>query len=101
MAGWEVPGMGTRERAQTPENSVERNPQCWRQGGGRSSWGERLLGEEGGSQGCRTNGSGLVEGGQRQICCKMVRRGSLEGVVQRNTIRTVLLEAAGVDMKYV
>lgn len=99
--GVEVPRIGTRERAQTPEKSVERNPQCWRQGGGRSTWEERLLGEERGSQGCRTNGSRLVEGGQRQICWEMVRTGSLEGVVEKNTIRTVLLEIAGIDVKYV
>lgn len=101
MGGWEVPRMGTRERAQTPEKSVERNPQWWRQGGGRRTWEERLLDKEEGFQGYRTNGSRLVEGGQGQIYWEIVRIGPLEGLLERNNIRTVLLEVAGIDVRYV
>lgn len=93
--------MGTRERAQTPEKSVERNPQWWREGGGRGNWEERLLDEEGGFQGCRPKGSRLVEGGQRQIYWEMVRKGPLEGLLERNIVRAVLLEIAEIDVKYV
>lgn len=57
--------------------------------------------EEGGFQGCRTNGSRLAEGGLRQIYREMVRIGPLEGLLERNNIRTALLEIAGIDVKYV
>jgi len=101
MGGWEVLRVGTRERAQTPERSAERNLQWWRQGGGRGTWKERLLDEDGGFQSFRTNGSRLVEGGQRQIYWEIVRIGPLEGLLERKNISTGLLEIAGVDVKYV
>lgn len=70
-------------------------------GGGRGNWEERLLDEEGGFQGCRPKGSRLVEGGQRQIYWEMVRKGPLEGLLERNNVRAVLLEIAEIDVKYV
>lgn len=91
--------MRPKDRAQAPEKNIERNPQWWEKGGGRT-WEEQLLREEGGFQGCTTNSSRLVKGAMRQIYREVVRTGPLEEFLEKHILRTILSEFAGMDVKY-